>query len=81
MTARPKNIAFSQYFTEIHVHISLLYALPEGETFCIKIPQCDKVEMSRGWCPFHIFPKITNYNNRDWKEKKRSYREESLKKE
>ena len=54
--------------------ISLLYALSENETFCIKIAQCGKVEMSsaRGGMLFHISDDDDDKNRK----KKRMEREE-----
>ena len=39
-------------------YISLLYALSKNETFCMKIPQCDKVKMSRGGILFTFAQKL-----------------------
>ena len=39
-------------------YISLLYALSENETFCMKILQCDKVKMSRGGILFTFAQKL-----------------------
>ena len=39
-------------------YISLLYALAENETFCMKILQCDKVKMSRGGILFTFAQKL-----------------------